>query len=110
MSFQTKIWGLTYLSSHLCLFLQIERLQEENTCEWGRRERLETEKLQLERENKRLKTSADEMQTEMERRRKTTAEDRDHELQHAQIELHDLNEVLYCLQILCYFNAIVYLT
>nr|CAB3228130.1 coiled-coil domain-containing protein 102A-like [Phallusia mammillata] len=73
---------------------EIERLQEENTCEWGRRERLETEKLQLERENKRLKTSSNEMQTEMERRRKTTAEDRDHELQHAQIELHDLHEEL----------------
>uniref|UniRef100_A0A9L0SA02 Coiled-coil domain containing 102A n=1 Tax=Equus caballus TaxID=9796 RepID=A0A9L0SA02_HORSE len=34
---------------------EMERLQAENAAEWGRRERLETEKLGLERENKKLR-------------------------------------------------------
>nr|XP_010965591.1 PREDICTED: LOW QUALITY PROTEIN: coiled-coil domain-containing protein 102A [Camelus bactrianus] len=37
---------------------EMERLQAENAAEWGRRERLETEKLGLERENKKAEASA----------------------------------------------------
>jgi len=84
---------------------QIERLQEENTSEWGKRERLETEKLQLERENKRLKTNCDELKAEMERRRKTSAEDRDNELRQAHSQLRDLNEVT--LFFICWVGFVV---
>lgn len=34
---------------------QIERLQEENAQEWSKREKLESDKLVLERENKKLR-------------------------------------------------------
>lgn len=37
------------------IYYQLERLQTENAAEWGKRERLETEKLGLERENKKLR-------------------------------------------------------
>ncbi|CAB0032278.1 unnamed protein product [Trichogramma brassicae] len=37
------------------LRLELERLQAENAAEWGKRERLETEKILLERENKQLR-------------------------------------------------------
>lgn len=35
---------------------ELERLQSENATEWAKRERLETEKINLERENKKIKT------------------------------------------------------
>ncbi|XP_026689452.2 coiled-coil domain-containing protein 102B-like isoform X3 [Ciona intestinalis] len=73
---------------------EIEKLQEENTAEWGKRERLETEKLQLERENKRLKSNREEIKAELDRKFKATAEDRDNELRHAQAELHESREEL----------------
>lgn len=34
---------------------ELERLQSENACEWAKRERLESEKINLERENKKMK-------------------------------------------------------
>lgn len=42
--------------SYGILFLQkIERLQKENASEWNKREKLESERLTAERENKKLK-------------------------------------------------------
>lgn len=35
---------------------ELERLQSENACEWAKRERLESDKTNLERENKKMKT------------------------------------------------------
>ena len=46
---------------------QIERLQAENAEEWGRRERLETDKLSADRQNKKLKTHNDELKARVER-------------------------------------------
>lgn len=67
---------------------QLERLQAENAAEWGKRERLETEKLTLERENKRLRAEVRDMQERLERRsRPQTAADAD--LRHLQQELSD---------------------
>jgi len=37
------------------LILKIERLQAENTLEWSKRDKLESDKLALERENKKLR-------------------------------------------------------
>lgn len=48
--------------------LQLERLQAENASEWGKRERLETEKLALERENKKLRSDLRDLQERLERR------------------------------------------
>lgn len=42
--------------------LQLERLQAENAAEWGKRERIETEKLALERDNKKLRNENRELQ------------------------------------------------
>ncbi|KAL5292824.1 hypothetical protein ACFFRR_011537 [Megaselia abdita] len=44
------------LERRLCeLRTELEKFQAENACEWGKRERLETEKLGLERDNKKLR-------------------------------------------------------
>lgn len=42
--------------------IQLERLQAENASEWGKRERLETDKLALERDNKKLRTEIRDLQ------------------------------------------------
>ncbi|XP_009469581.1 PREDICTED: coiled-coil domain-containing protein 102B [Nipponia nippon] len=51
---------------------QLERLQFENTSEWGKRERLEAEKQSLEEENRRLKLQVKEIQELLEMKNKTT--------------------------------------
>jgi hypothetical protein len=45
----------------LKLDFQLERLQSENAEEWGRRERLETEKQNCDRENRKLRQQLDEV-------------------------------------------------
>lgn len=47
---------------------QLERLQAENASEWGKRERLETEKLSLERDNKKLRAEVRDLQERIERK------------------------------------------
>jgi len=74
--------------------VQVERLQEENTCEWGRRERIETEKLQLERDNKRLKSVNEELKSTIGRKCRAVNEDRENELKQAHAQLHEFNEDL----------------
>lgn len=44
------------------IILQLERLQAENAAEWGKRERLETEKLALERDNKKIRAEVRDLQ------------------------------------------------
>ncbi|KAH0619465.1 hypothetical protein JD844_000113 [Phrynosoma platyrhinos] len=44
---------------------EMERLQAENAAEWGKRERLETEKLNLERENKKLRAQIEDLEEEL---------------------------------------------
>ncbi|KAL1130531.1 hypothetical protein AAG570_011777 [Ranatra chinensis] len=72
---------------------QLERLQAENASEWGKRERLETEKLALERENKKLRAELRDAQERLERRGRpvTTA---DTELRHLQQEVADKSKEL----------------
>lgn len=41
---------------------QLERLQAENAAEWGKRERLETDKLALERDNKKMRNEIRDLQ------------------------------------------------
>ena len=67
-------------------------MQVENASEWGKRERLETEKLSLERENKKLRTELRDALDRLEKRIKSqpTA---DNELRSLQLELADRNKV-----------------
>lgn len=52
-----------FTSIKKCLkFLQLERLQAENAAEWGKRERIETDKLALERDNKKLRNEIRDLQ------------------------------------------------
>lgn len=72
---------------------QLERLQAENASEWGKRERLETEKLGLERDNKKLRGELRDVQERLERRgRPTTTADA--ELRHLQQEVSDKSKEL----------------
>ncbi|XP_036335686.1 coiled-coil domain-containing protein 102A-like isoform X1 [Rhagoletis pomonella] len=47
---------------------ELERLQAENASEWGKRERLETEKLALERDNKKLRAEVRDYQERSDRK------------------------------------------
>lgn len=56
-SLQEEINGRESLERRLSeMRTELERLQSENACEWAKRERLESEKINLERENKKIKT------------------------------------------------------
>lgn len=46
----------------MALYSQLERLQTENAAEWGRRERVETERQALERDNKKLRAALADLQ------------------------------------------------
>ncbi|XP_074032639.1 coiled-coil domain-containing protein 102A isoform X1 [Leptinotarsa decemlineata] len=70
---------------------ELERLQAENAAEWGKRERLETEKLAMERDNKKLRSELRDMQERMERRGRPVTNS-DAEIRHLQQELIDKNK------------------
>jgi coiled-coil domain-containing protein 102A len=72
----------------------LERLQAENAAEWGKRERLETEKLALERDNKKLRAELRDMQERMERKGRPLSNS-DAEVRHLQQELSDKNKVTF---------------
>lgn len=72
---------------------QMERLQAENAAEWGRRERLETEKLNLERENKKLRAQIEDLEEVLARKRRQTASALDTDLKTIQAELFEKNKV-----------------
>ncbi|CAL7940344.1 unnamed protein product [Xylocopa violacea] len=58
------------MNRRLCeLRAELEKLQAENAAEWGKRERLETEKICLERENKQLRNELNDLQERIELRR-----------------------------------------
>lgn len=88
--------GRTCLDKRMTeLRAQLVQLQGENAAEWGRRERLETEKLALERDNKNLRASLQEMQECLQRKVQSSSTSLDQkalqaELQHRTKELLDL--------------------
>ncbi|KAJ8932985.1 hypothetical protein NQ318_010569 [Aromia moschata] len=69
----------------------LERLQAENAAEWGKRERLETEKLSMERDNKKLRSELRDMQERLERKGRPVTNS-DAEIRHLQQELTDKNK------------------
>ncbi|XP_078391117.1 coiled-coil domain-containing protein 102A-like [Cetorhinus maximus] len=73
---------------------EMERLQAENTAEWGKRERLETEKLNLERENKKQRAQIEDLVDVLAKKRKQAASALDTDLKTIQTELFEKNKEL----------------
>lgn len=73
-------------------FSKLERLQAENAAEWGKRERLETEKLALERDNKKVRADIRDLQERAERRGRPIS-NTESEYRNLQQELADKNKV-----------------
>ncbi|XP_029577779.1 coiled-coil domain-containing protein 102A isoform X1 [Salmo trutta] len=73
---------------------EMERLQVENAAEWGRRERLETEKLALERDNKKLRAQTEDLEEQLARKRRQAASALDTDLKTIQTELFERNKEL----------------
>lgn len=71
----------------------MEKLQAENAAEWGKRERLETEKISLERENKQLRSELRDLQDRVERRTRPVSSC-DTDSKQMQQELLDRNKEL----------------
>ncbi|XP_021922904.1 coiled-coil domain-containing protein 102A isoform X2 [Zootermopsis nevadensis] len=71
----------------------LERLQAENAAEWGKRERLETEKLGLERDNKKLRAEVRDMQERLERKGRPLSTT-DTDVRQLQQDLADRNKEL----------------
>lgn len=60
---QEEINARENLERRLCeLRSELERLQAENAAEWAKRERLETDKLALERDNKKMRVEMRDLQ------------------------------------------------
>ncbi|XP_037553591.1 coiled-coil domain-containing protein 102A [Nematolebias whitei] len=73
---------------------EMERLQVENAAEWGRRERLETEKLALERDNKKLRAQVEDLEEQLSKKRRQAASALDTDLKAIQSELFEKNKEL----------------
>ncbi|MEQ2225529.1 hypothetical protein ILYODFUR_018391 [Ilyodon furcidens] len=73
---------------------EMERLQVENAAEWGRRERLETEKLALERENKKLRAQVEDLEEQCAKKRRQAASALDIDLKAIQSELFEKNKAI----------------
>ncbi|XP_074515644.1 coiled-coil domain-containing protein 102A [Sebastes fasciatus] len=73
---------------------EMERLQVENAAEWGRRERLETDKLALERDNKKLRAQAEDLEEQLAKKRRQAASALDTDLKAIQTELFERNKEL----------------
>ncbi|XP_037102576.1 coiled-coil domain-containing protein 102A [Syngnathus acus] len=73
---------------------EMERLQLENAAEWGRRERLETEKLALERDNKKLKAQTEDLEEQIAKKRHQAATAIDTDIKGIQTDLFEKNKEL----------------
>lgn len=92
-SLQEEMATRETLERRLCeLRTELERMQAENAAEWGKRERLETEKLNLERENKKLRAECQDLQDRLERKGRAPVSSNDTEFRALQQELLDKNK------------------
>uniref|UniRef100_A0A8C8RBT1 Coiled-coil domain containing 102B n=1 Tax=Pelusios castaneus TaxID=367368 RepID=A0A8C8RBT1_9SAUR len=73
---------------------QLEEKESESTSEWGKQEILETEKQDLERETRRLKTQVKEIQERLDRRNKQTASNLSSDVKTERKELLEKNKEL----------------
>ncbi|XP_053400917.1 coiled-coil domain-containing protein 102A-like isoform X2 [Mercenaria mercenaria] len=76
------------------LRLELERLQKENADEWGKRERMETEKLALERENKKLRTQISDLEEQLERKSTHASTVTNKDIKTLQMEVSEKNKEL----------------
>ncbi|XP_031618406.1 coiled-coil domain-containing protein 102A isoform X3 [Contarinia nasturtii] len=74
---------------------ELERLQAENANEWGKRERLETEKLALERDNKKMRNEIRDLQERADRRGRPINSNNDAEIRSLQQEIMDKNKEIF---------------
>ncbi|XP_059613909.1 coiled-coil domain-containing protein 102A isoform X2 [Phlebotomus argentipes] len=90
---QEEVNARESLERRLCeLRGELERLQTENAVEWGKRERLDTEKLILERDNKRLRGELRDFQERVDRRTRPALPSGDLEVRNLQQELAEKNK------------------
>ncbi|XP_048765087.2 coiled-coil domain-containing protein 102A-like [Ostrea edulis] len=68
---------------------ELERLQRENADEWGKRERLETEKLALERENKKCRAQIRDLEEQLESKKQQNSAVVDSDVRGLQQELNE---------------------
>ncbi|KAK7492233.1 hypothetical protein BaRGS_00016530 [Batillaria attramentaria] len=73
---------------------ELERLQAENAAEWGKRERLETEKQSLERENRKLRSNVNDLEEQLQRKHQQAAASVDSDLRTLQFDLAEKNKEL----------------
>ncbi|XP_071785349.1 coiled-coil domain-containing protein 102A-like [Asterias amurensis] len=73
---------------------ELERLQAENALEWGKRERLETEKLSLERDSKKLKAEIADLKEHLAKKNKQVAADLQMNVRALEVELQGKNKEL----------------
>ncbi len=91
-----KIYKNVSCYKKLLLNFQLERLQAENAQEWGKRERLETEKLALERENKKIHNEMESLQEELDKKGKMASALLDSDLKILQQDVAERTKV--CIQ------------
>lgn len=72
---------------------QLERLQKENADEWGKRERIETERFTLERENKKLRAQIQDLEEQLERKSHHASAVVNTDMKTLQNELSEKNKV-----------------
>ncbi|XP_077993363.1 coiled-coil domain-containing protein 102A-like isoform X1 [Glandiceps talaboti] len=73
---------------------ELERLQAENAAEWGKRERLETEKLAMEREAKKLRAQVEDLEENLLKRNRQASAALDSDFKAVQGELYERNKEL----------------
>ncbi|XP_033755011.1 coiled-coil domain-containing protein 102A-like isoform X2 [Pecten maximus] len=73
---------------------ELERLQRENADEWGKRERLETEKYGLERENKKIRIQIEDLEEQLQRKTQQTSVVVDSDMRTLQNDLSEKNKEL----------------
>nr|XP_022337809.1 coiled-coil domain-containing protein 102A-like [Crassostrea virginica] len=73
---------------------ELERLQRENADEWGKRERLETEKLALERENKKCRAQIRDLEDQVENKKQQTSAVVDSDMRSLHQDLNDKTKEL----------------
>lgn len=73
---------------------ELEILQSENASEWAKRERLETDKLALERESKKLRTKIEDLEEQLEQKNQQAATLIDSDMRTMQFDLSEKNKEL----------------
>ena len=84
---------ISKLNLKLFWFFKLERLQRENAEEYGKRERLETDKFALERENKKIRIQIDDLMEQLDRKSQQTSAMANSDVKNLQSELTSRNKV-----------------